>query len=496
MKRSKTPSFILTLPLATEPWQEHRLNKDFGVACKIYNMLVRDVSCRYNQMRKTRRYRKALNSYRTAPKGKKGQYSDLLKQIQTEYRLTQYGVEKSAVPYQHYYAENINSQIAQKIALRVYDSLSKLMFGNGNRMHTCGYYNFTTIEGKSNITGIRFLSDTVFYNGMELKPKINRSDPYIEQALSNRVKFCRLKRVMVRGKWKFYIQLVLEGCSPIKVNKYGELKNPISKGRVGLDIGPQTLAVCSENNVKLIEFADKIQSMEDKLRLVNRALDRSRRFTNPDFFDSDGTYIKCKPHEQRKWVRSKRYIKLSNERRELYRKQAAIRKLQHRELVKFILSLGNEVYIENMNFKALQKRSKETKKSKTGKNLSKKRFGKSLANKAPAMFVSLLEQKLFSTGGKLIKINTREAKASQYQHDSKTYNKSKLSQRTKEVSGYVVQRDLYSAFLIMNINPDLKTFNEQRCNELFKKFLILHNEEINRLKQNTYTPSSMGIKKF
>lgn len=258
MKRSKTPSFILTLPLATETWQEHRLNKDFGVACKIYNMLVRDISCRYNQMRKTRRYRKALNSYRTAPNGKKGQYSELLKQIQKEYGFSEFSIKLEIKPYQHYYKRNIHSRIAQSLASRVFKSLSDVMYGNGKKIHYCKYNDFSTIEGNDNKTGIRFLSDTVFYNGMELNPKINRDDPYIEQALSNRVKFCRLKRVMVRGKWKFYIQLILEGCSPIKVNKYGELKNPIGKGRVGLDIGPQTLAVCSENNVKLIELADKI----------------------------------------------------------------------------------------------------------------------------------------------------------------------------------------------------------------------------------------------
>lgn len=495
MKRSKTPSFILTLPLATEPWQEHRLNKDFGIACKIYNMLIKEVFCKYNQMRKTKRYRKALNKYRTVPKGKKTEYSNILKQIQSEYGLNQYEIEKSAIPYKKYYDNRLNSNIVQKIALRVTGSLSKVMYGNGKRMHTCGYYDFTSIEGKNNDTGIRFLGNKVLYSKMVLRPKINCSDPYIEQALSNRIKFCRLKRLKVRGKWKFYVQLVLEGSPPIKINRYGELKNPVRKGSVGLDIGPQTLAICSEDTVRLVEFADKIQSMEDELRLLNRALDRSRRFTNPDFFNGDGTYKRRKPHEQRKWVRSKRYINLSDRRRELYRKQAAIRKLQHRELIKFILSLGNEVYIEDMNFKALQKRSKETKKSKTGKNLSKKRFGKSLANKAPAMFVSMLEQKLSVAGGELIKINTREAKASQYRHDLKTYKKSKLSQRTKEVSGYVVQRDLYSAFLIMNTNPDLKTFNKERCDKLFGKFVVLHNEEIQRLK-NTHTLSSMGMNKF
>mgnify|MGYP007025241895 CR=1 FL=1 len=48
-----------------------------------------------------------------------------------------------------------------------------------------------------------------------------------------------------------------------------------------------------------------------------------------------------------------------------------------------------------MNFSALAKRAKETKTSKKpGKTLSKKRFGKSLANRAPAMFIGMLQLKV------------------------------------------------------------------------------------------------------
>lgn len=495
MSKNKTPSFVLTLPLTTEPWQEHKLNKIFKISCKVYNSLIREVSCKYTQMIKTNNYRKTLNKYRNASKTDKVELSNRLKQLLFDYKLTKYQVEALVKPYQHYYNKNLNSHIAQKIAQRVYFSLSKMMFDNGTIMHYCKYDDFCSVEGKTNFTGIKFLNNKVHFNKMVLIPQINYSDSYVEQVLSNRVKYCRIKRLMIRGKWKFYVQLILEGTPPIKVNQHGEIKSPINRGKVGLDIGPQTLAVCSVNTVKLVEFADKIQFIENKIRLINRALDRSRKSNNPSFFNNDGTYKKCKPHEKRKWVYSNRYIKLLNIRKELYRKQAAVRKLQHYELIKFILSLGNEIYIENMNFKALQKRTKETKTSKSGKNLSKKRFGKSIANKAPAMFVSMLEQKLNSTGGQLIKINTNKAKASQYQHDLKIYRKSKLSKRTKTVNGHKVQRDLYSAFLIMNTNPDLNTFNEQRCNKLFNNFILLHDMEINRLK-NTHTPSSMGMKNF
>ena len=39
MKRSSTHSFVLTLPLVTEPWQRDRLNKDFRVACAVENLI-------------------------------------------------------------------------------------------------------------------------------------------------------------------------------------------------------------------------------------------------------------------------------------------------------------------------------------------------------------------------------------------------------------------------------------------------------------------------
>jgi hypothetical protein len=40
---------------------------------------------------------------------------------------------------------------------------------------------------------------------------------------------------------------------------------------------------------------------------------------------------------------------------------------------------------------------------------------------------------------------------------------------------------MYSAFLIMNVDNDLKEINQQKCNERFKNFLTLHNLEVERL---------------
>ena len=85
-------------------------------------------------------------------------------------------------------------------------------------------------------------------------------------------------------------------------------------------------------------------------------------------------------------------------------------------------------------------------------------------------------------GEKLIEINTSEARASQFNHFDGTYKKKSLSQRWNDFDGLKIQRDMYSAFLIMNINDNLKSFNIDKCNERFENFYRLHNLEVERLK--------------
>ncbi|NBL00037.1 MAG: transposase, partial [Erysipelotrichia bacterium] len=93
----------------------------------------------------------------------------------------------------------------------------------------------------------------------------------------------------------------------------------------------------------------------------------------------------------------------------------------------------------------------------------------------------------------LNKIDTWKAKASQFNHFEKTYSKKSLSQRWNDFNGIKVQRDLYSAFLIMNIASDLKSFDIDKCNARFENFYRLHNIEVDRL-EGCKNVSSIGIK--
>ena len=222
-------------------------------------------------------------------------------------------------------------------------------------------------------------------------------------------------------------------------------------------------------------------------------------------FYPDGQVIprNCLPAEllnrrrQRKWGKTKHYRQMETRLRALYRRQAAFRKHQHHRMANAMLPLGNKFFVEDMRWRALAKRAKKTRRSEKGKFLSKKRYGKSIANKSPGNFLTILEEKVVRLGGTFQRIVTWEAKASQFDHQTGKYNPKKLSQRWHILSdGTKIQRDLYSAFLIQHTSANLKSFNQKSCDEDFSVFIAMHDKAIGRLKaSNKYLPSSMGIKK-
>lgn len=469
--------YCVTFPLITEKYQETILNKRFEISRQLYNAVLSKAYKRYKSMIETKKYRQLKEQINNANEKEKKLLYKQLNEMYKQYRLNEYSLHEDIQEMQHHFSENIDSFTAQKIATRVWSAFEDLLFGDGEIVHFKKYGELDSLEGKSNKTGIRFKDGFLIWNGLKIPVKIDYNNPYEYQALKDEICYCRIKRRFIKGKYKYYLQIVFKGVPPMKINKDGEVKRHIGNGTVGLDIGTQTIAIVSNVDVKLLELADRVNNIEKEKRRILRYMDRSRRANNPDNFNEDGTIKKGKL----KWVKSNRYIKAQNKLRELYRKQADVREYQHQLLSNYILSLGNKIKVEEMNFKGLQKRRKKTEKNDKGKFKRKKRFGKSLANKAPAKLLTILDNKLKYFGEKLIKVNTKEVKASQYNHLNCRYNKKKLSQRWNDLNGIKIQRDLYSAFLIQHVNDDLCNINQEECKRDFERFKILHDKEIERL---------------
>jgi transposase len=327
---------------------------------------------------------------------------------------------------------------------------------------------------------------------------------YQQEALKCGVKFCRIIRKWVGTKWKYYAQIVLEGYPPIKCDSNGVPKHPVKQGRVGIDIGTQTLAFSGKDVCDLRVLAPsaraQAKSLVNEITATLRAMDRSRRATNPKYYNPDGTIKRLKRQhgqkQRRDWKYSKHYYRLRARLRNLYRKLADIRKMEHNILADELLAHGNEFVVEDMNYKALQKRSKETKiNQKTGRTHTKKRFGKSLSRCAPAMFISILSKKANRYGGSVIKVSTFETKASQFDHTDESYTKKKLSERMARLrSGDIVQRDLYSAFLLEHIDTESLQYNMETLNSAFPAFLEMHENTKQRLQAvGSSLPASIGF---
>lgn len=480
-------NYILTLKLDTEIYQENIINKRLEISRNIYNSCLGELYKRYNHMKESKEYRKVIKM--TKGKERNAKFNELNK----KYILTEYSLHDFVKPIQKHFKDNIDSFTAQKIATRCFSAFQGLMFHTANRVTFKKYGEMNSVEGKSNKTGIRFKDNKLVWNGLEINVIINKNDEYAQISLLNKVKYCRVVRKMIHGKYKYYIQLVLDGIPPMKHNKEtGEIKNSIGIGNVGIDIGTQTIASSSRYEVKLLELCPEIDNIENEKNRLQRKLDRQRRNNNPNNYNDNGT---IKHGVKLCWIKSKRYIKTQNELREIQRKQADIRKQSHNILANHIVSLGNKIFVETMNYKGLQSRSKNTTiNSKTGKINKKKRFGKSLANKSPSMFLTILDNKLKWHGEELLKIDTTKVKASQYNHIEDKYIKKELSERWNDFGSFKIQRDCYSAFLIMNVKSNLKEIDKDLCFREFDNFKMLHDKEIVRiLNSNNKKISSMGL---
>lgn len=473
-------NFIAQFLLKTEKYQENILDKRFEIGRQIYNSLVNVTQKRYREMIKTKEYRNLVLQL----SGDKKKDKDIWRQIgdiRDNCGLSEYSFHSDVKKMQKHFSDNIDSHTAQKIASSLWKAYYKLFYGNGEKIHYKKYNSFNSLEGKSNKSGIRFKDNIVIWNGLKIPVIINYDNQYEYQALESDIAYCRIIRKYIRNKYKYYIQIIFKGNPPVKINKEtGEIKYPIGQGDIGIDIGTSTIAYSSSTDVKILELADKVQNIEDQKRKLLRKMDRSRRAMNPNNYNKDGT-IKNQGNKKVTWNKSNHYIKHQNELKELYRKQKDVRKYQHECLANQIISLGDTIYVETMNFAGLAKRAKKTEKNSKDRFKRKKRFGKSIANRAPAMLLEIINRKLSYYDKYLIKIDTWHAKASQFNHYDGTYHKKTLSQRWNNFNGIKIQRDLYSAFLIMNTASDLKSFDINKCNERFENFYKLHNKEVKRL---------------
>lgn len=540
--RKELPTHVIEVELKITPSKTKYLNQTFEHARVIRNTALGGVKKRYDQMVRTKKYNAIKKAYRnvclriekTKSDGvrksleqEKKQLSTKLNDLIIDYGITFDYVRKQSEQLQKKFSK-AHSVVALTMAERAWSGMERLLYGNAEKVTFYAKDKLRSIEGKQNSRGIMLKTDNKekkFYlsiGGEHFPLLVNPKDLFIQETLTlindylkcgheidweniqhykeekplvstYRIKYNRIIHKVIRGKDRFFVQIVLEGLPVVKRKKDGSFRHTLGTGRLGIDIGTQSIALVTDTYIELKNLAERTsRSRERTLINLQRALDRSRRANNPDNYNKNSTVKKGK----KTWIKSKRYQKKQKKLQNLHRILAENRKYAHNEDVNMIRSKCDVSFVEIMNFQGLQKRAKETTiNEKTGKINKKKRYGKSILNRSPAYYVKQMNYRFEVTGGHVQKVNTWTFKASQYDHTLDDTNKKQLSKRWHVFDdGTKIQRDLYSAFLLYCSNETFTKPNKVMCDERFKSFTDLHDQFIIHVQQQKKHIKNSGIK--
>lgn len=490
---------------------------------KAGNELVGLMRKNYDQLMRTKRYRKLLKLYGTTDdKKKRKDFAVQLNEMQKQYNVTWNFCRTSMIPIGKKY--DIDAVFALTKAEDIWRGMEKCLYGNGKILHFSKYGELPCIRAKQINRGIPIsvkdnklqfkFGKTSF--GIQVNDKfqtdeVNAVLSYLAEpgmidskAIQTLVDgayftdtyrpcYATLVPKLIRGRYRIYLHLTIEGKAKLKYDRFGNPRHKYGKGIVGADIGTQTVAYTSDTEVGLKNLAERgnsIEKSERMERLYYRAMDRSRRAANPQNYNKDGTMKKGR----KSWDYSNHYKKLKTKHSELCRINAINRQLAINEDANHFRSLGDVFITEPKNAGKLMKRAKKTTINNKGKFNKKKRFGKSIKNRCPSGFQTTIEKKFKVSGGTYLEVSNNY-RASQYDHTAGGYIKKRLSDRMYHLmDGTFVQRDWYSSFLLYCYDYQTKDINRSKC---ITKFEECYNKEkalIKWIKANKIKVLNSGIK--
>jgi putative transposase len=444
MPRKSTPTFIVELPLVISKRDEREMLVRLELARQLSNACLGEALRRLDLMRESLAWARAKAMPRLV--GKKpnkerhaafaaarhayGFTSDSISAFGTQCKNeAKWNVERSRTD------PRLGAHETQRIAERAYSAAEMHAFGVRGRPRFKGKARpLHSLEGKSAGSSVCWNAGTgcLEWGGLRLRAMFapDGRDPWLEQGLKARTKFARIVWRNVAGERRWFVQLAQEGLAPLK---YATVDGAV----IGLDVGPSTIAVYSEQGAGLAPLAPEVLQPWAAARTIQRAMDRSRRATNPQCFNVNGAWKRG----AKVTVRSAGYKRLGRELAETERVLEKRRARSHGALANRILACGNVLQSEKLSYTAFQRS-----------------FGRSTKVRAAGSLMALLRRKAERAGGELRDLDTWSLKLSQYDHTTNTCTKKTLSQRWHVLgdgSG-VVQRDLYSAFLAAHVSVSAK----------------------------------------
>jgi hypothetical protein len=316
MKRAKTPTFLLELPLRVDWSQECGLRAHLEAARCFYNALLGEANKRLRRMRNDPAWQKA----RAIPRSRKQERAQAFSALRKKHHFSEYDLHEYAKGARvSWIADHIESTMAQTLATRAYQAVNRVCVGKARRVRfRSSGRGIDSVEGKRNDVGMRFVLDPnagdggfLIWNPEVIPAIIDWRDPVVQHGMRHKIKYVRLVRRKATSPQaqgadhdgnRYSVQLILEGHAAVSP-KHEKPGCDI----IGLDIGPQTLAIVPrDGKADLITFCEELAPDTRKKRRLQRKMDRQRRANNPENYDEKGR-IKKHSKTRLRWKESKQH---------------------------------------------------------------------------------------------------------------------------------------------------------------------------------------------
>jgi putative transposase len=428
------PTFVATIPLRATPTQAKEVESRFECARLLYNACLRVALDRAGAMRADPGWERARAMPRVAAGKPNPARVQAFRQLRARHGFGERALMSVASGFRvGWLRQKVMAQEAQALGARVYDAVNRWVLGQRGRPRFKGRgRGLHSLAAKDLCGALRVAADgsgLQWGSGLVLRFAVDpRSSCHwwaAVQVADGRLRFCRIVRIRVRGRWVYSAQLVLDGRPFARYQEGDQL--------VGLDVGPSVVAVVSDHGAWKETFGAELDDKARELRRLQRRLERQHRAGSPACFDDTGRHKAGRCDWQ---VRSRRAWRTTVGIQELQRRLAEHRKAMHGNLANRILGQGKTIHTEKLSYRAFQRS-----------------FGRSVGRRAPGMFITTLSRKAASAGGQVALIDIRTTRLSQ-RCVCGAVAKKPLSQRIHRCGcGVVEDRDVFSAFLVRHVDP-------------------------------------------
>ena len=261
MAKYNTSTYVIEYELAFDNDNPSSvLDKLEKTAKAVYNDCLNECLKRYHKLIHDKEYQKLLKAYKTF--NNKKELNKQLNDIALSYGYSEYSMHEYVKKPYEYFNKKLGSHECQKIATRAFKTIEKLRYHQADKVNFKSKYDSFSIEGKSSTSKLHYCDDdlSISYGKYKYKLKIKRNDIYAQLALLDKVKYVRIYSKTIRGKRRWFVQLILKGTPPGKNRQYGN-----SSKVQGIDIGTSTIAVVSSDKTEMIELAPNCKEDEHKI---------------------------------------------------------------------------------------------------------------------------------------------------------------------------------------------------------------------------------------